>query len=140
PTPPPPTRHNARHTCPDASHDETAADVGWIVAREWPLSAQFFGATPPPRCVEAKDRLPPNVAIHLGSPKSLPGEIVPQSGVYTITHDPVHADMPHEVTLIKGRRFPTCRHCKVSRSSSPPPPSTFPRSSTSRRRVRRLGE
>lgn len=35
------------------------------------------------------------------------GEIVPQSGVYTITHDPVHADMPHEVTVIKGRRFPT---------------------------------
>jgi hypothetical protein len=26
--------------------------------------------------------------------------------------DPVHADMPHEVTVIKGRRFPTCRHCK----------------------------
>jgi hypothetical protein len=25
---------------------------------------------------------------------------------------PVHADMPHEVTVIKGRRFPTCRHCK----------------------------
>ena len=23
-----------------------------------------------------------------------------------------HADMPHEVTVIKGRRFPTCRHCK----------------------------
>jgi hypothetical protein len=22
-----------------------------------------------------------------------PGEIVPQSGVYTITHDPVHTDM-----------------------------------------------
>ena len=22
------------------------------------------------------------------------------------------ADMPHEVTVIKGRRFPTCRHCK----------------------------
>jgi hypothetical protein len=20
--------------------------------------------------------------------------------------------MPHEVTVIKGRRFPTCRHCK----------------------------
>jgi hypothetical protein len=30
----------------------------------------------------------------------------------TITHDPAHADMPHEVTVIKGRRFPTCRHCK----------------------------
>jgi hypothetical protein len=28
-----------------------------------------------------------------------PGEIVPQSGVYAITHDPVHADMPHEVTV-----------------------------------------
>ena len=41
-----------------------------------------------------------------------PGEIVPESGIYTITHDPVHADMPHEVTVIKGRRFPTCRHCK----------------------------
>jgi hypothetical protein len=41
-----------------------------------------------------------------------PGQIVPQSGVYKITHDPVHADMPHEVTVIKGRRFPTCRHCK----------------------------
>ena len=41
-----------------------------------------------------------------------PGEIVPQSGIYTITHDPAHADMPHEVTVIKGRRFPTCRHCK----------------------------
>jgi hypothetical protein len=41
-----------------------------------------------------------------------PGAIVPQSGVYTITHDPVHADIPHEVTVIKGRRFPTCRHCK----------------------------
>jgi hypothetical protein len=36
----------------------------------------------------------------------------PQSGIYTITHDPVHAEMPHEVAVIKGRRFPTCRHCK----------------------------
>jgi hypothetical protein len=41
-----------------------------------------------------------------------PRRIVPQSGIYTITHDPAHADMPHEVTVIKGRRFPTCRHCK----------------------------
>jgi hypothetical protein len=39
-----------------------------------------------------------------------PGEIVPQSGIYTITHDPAHGDMPHEVTVIKGRRFPTCRN------------------------------
>ena len=41
-----------------------------------------------------------------------PGEIVLQSGIYTITHDPAHPGMPHEVTVIKGRRFPTCRHCK----------------------------
>jgi hypothetical protein len=41
-----------------------------------------------------------------------PGQIVPESGVYRITHDPVHAEIPHEVTVIKGRRFPTCRHCK----------------------------
>jgi hypothetical protein len=40
------------------------------------------------------------------------GGTLPQSGIYTITHDPAHADMPHEVTVIKGRRFPTCRHCK----------------------------
>ena len=36
-----------------------------------------------------------------------PGQIVPQSGVYKITRDPVHADMPHEVTVIRGRRFPS---------------------------------
>jgi hypothetical protein len=41
-----------------------------------------------------------------------PGQIVPQSGIYTVTHDPAHADTPHEVTVIKGRRFPTWRHCK----------------------------
>jgi hypothetical protein len=41
-----------------------------------------------------------------------PGEIVPQSGVHTITRDPAHADMAHEMTVIKGRRFPTCGHCK----------------------------
>jgi hypothetical protein len=44
--------------------------------------------------------------------ESRPGEIVPQSGIYTITHDPAHAGMPHAVTVIKGRRFPTCRHCR----------------------------
>jgi hypothetical protein len=40
------------------------------------------------------------------------GEIVPQSGTYKIMHDRDHPDMPHEVTAVKGRRFPTCRHCK----------------------------
>jgi hypothetical protein len=34
--------------------------------------------------------------------------------------------MPHEVTVIKGRRFPTCRHCKGigGTEGSNPPPST----------------
>jgi YjzC-like protein len=41
-----------------------------------------------------------------------PGQIVPESGIYRVAHDPEHQDMPHEVTVIKGRRFPTCRHCK----------------------------
>ena len=41
-----------------------------------------------------------------------PGQVVPESGIYRLTHDAQHADMPHEVTAIKGRRFPTCRHCK----------------------------
>jgi hypothetical protein len=41
-----------------------------------------------------------------------PGQIVSQSGIYTITHDPAHADMPHAVTAVEGRRFPTCRYCK----------------------------
>jgi hypothetical protein len=41
-----------------------------------------------------------------------PGEIVPQSGIYKIIRDRDHPDMPHEVTAVKGRRFPTCRHCK----------------------------
>jgi hypothetical protein len=41
-----------------------------------------------------------------------PGQIVPASGVYRITHDTAHTDASREVTLSKGRRFPTCRHCK----------------------------
>jgi len=41
-----------------------------------------------------------------------PGEIVPWSGIYKISHDRDHPEMPHEVTVIKGRRFPTCRHCE----------------------------
>ena len=30
---------------------------------------------------------------------------MPQLGVYKITHDPIHAGMPHEVTVNKGRWF-----------------------------------
>ena len=42
-----------------------------------------------------------------------PGEIVPQSGIYTITHDPAHADMPlalideRKANRICAERFPS---------------------------------
>ena len=39
------------------------------------------------------------------------GEIVPQSGIYRITHDPAHMPV-QEVTALKGHRFPHCNHCK----------------------------
>jgi hypothetical protein len=43
------------------------------------------------------------------------GEKVPHSGIYTVTHvDPGHA-REHEVTCIKGRKFPPCRNCKGAR-------------------------
>ena len=43
-----------------------------------------------------------------------PGGKVPHSGIYTVTHDPGHA-REHEVTCIKGRKFPPCRNCKGTR-------------------------
>ncbi len=39
-----------------------------------------------------------------------PGQVVPRSGIYLVTHDPAHA-VAHEVTVIFGRRFPPCRGC-----------------------------
>ena len=39
-----------------------------------------------------------------------PGDIVPQSGIYTIDHGPHR--LIHEATLIKGTRFPRCKQCK----------------------------
>jgi hypothetical protein len=39
-----------------------------------------------------------------------PGGIVPQSGIYQVKHDRVHAQ-PHEVTAVRGHRFPPCRNC-----------------------------
>ncbi|MBV8243048.1 MAG: YjzC family protein [Hyphomicrobiales bacterium] len=68
-----------------------------------------------------------------------PGQVVPQSGIYTITHDPAHADMPHEVTVIKGRRFPTCRHCRGISFKLAHAASMSGRSITSRRRMRPPG-
>jgi hypothetical protein len=39
-----------------------------------------------------------------------PGETVTHSGVYRVIHDNNHI-APHEVTVIRGRRFPPCNHC-----------------------------
>lgn len=39
-----------------------------------------------------------------------PGDIVPDSGIYKVTHDYVHHET-HEVTCVKGERFPPCNHC-----------------------------
>lgn len=39
-----------------------------------------------------------------------PGETVPHSGIYLVTHDPAHTE-PHEVTCVYGKRFPPCRDC-----------------------------
>jgi hypothetical protein len=32
-----------------------------------------------------------------GTPEYKAREIFPQSGIYIITHEPAHADMPHQV-------------------------------------------
>jgi hypothetical protein len=42
--------------------------------------------------------------------KYRPGQLVPESGVYRVTHKS-HRLM-HEATLLKGDRFPMCRQCK----------------------------
>ena len=39
-----------------------------------------------------------------------PGEQVPKSGIYQVTHDENHT-APHEVTAVYGHRFPPCNHC-----------------------------
>jgi hypothetical protein len=39
-----------------------------------------------------------------------PGEKVPESGIYRVTHDAYHT-APHEVTCVRGEPFPPCRHC-----------------------------
>jgi len=40
-----------------------------------------------------------------------PGQIAPETGIYRIAHHAQHVAQEREVTIIKGRRFPTCRHC-----------------------------
>lgn len=33
-----------------------------------------------------------------------------KSGIYKVIHDPAHTP-EHEVTCVKGKRFPRCRRC-----------------------------
>jgi hypothetical protein len=44
--------------------------------------------------------------------KYRPGELVPENGVYRVTHES-HRLM-HEASLLKGERFPICKQCKSS--------------------------
>jgi hypothetical protein len=39
-----------------------------------------------------------------------PGDKVPKSGLYKVTHDSAHHD-EHEVTAVLGEPFPPCNHC-----------------------------
>jgi hypothetical protein len=40
------------------------------------------------------------------------GDIVPDSGIYLVTH-PEHR-LPHEVTLLRDQKFPTCAKCDTA--------------------------
>ena len=37
------------------------------------------------------------------------GEPIPESGIYRISHS--EHRLPHEVTLLRGQRFPKCEKC-----------------------------
>ena len=39
-----------------------------------------------------------------------PGDKVPNSGIYLVTHDRNHIQQ-HEVTCVAGDHFPPCNHC-----------------------------
>lgn len=38
-----------------------------------------------------------------------PGDLVPESGVYTVVHD--HHRQRHTAAIFKGRHFPQCARC-----------------------------
>lgn len=42
-----------------------------------------------------------------------PGESVPESGVYRVSHEPTHFGALYQLNFIRGRRFPGCPRCRV---------------------------
>src|SRR5262250_2942225 len=40
------------------------------------------------------------------------GQVVPESGLYRVTHQLMHIGARDEYMLIRGRRFPTCPYCR----------------------------
>lgn len=40
-----------------------------------------------------------------------PHDLVRVSGIYSVIHDPAHAQQ-HDVTCVEGKRFPPCPGCK----------------------------
>jgi len=66
----------------------------------------------------AADERPQRAAIGASSPKSTdefkPGDRVPVSGIYDVTHDKLDGDdhaLPHQVAATAGNMFPPCRWC-----------------------------
>jgi hypothetical protein len=47
-----------------------------------------------------------------GNASFKPGEIVPETGIYRVSHDS-HRLM-HEATLLQGMQFPRCKKCRRS--------------------------
>ena len=41
------------------------------------------------------------------------GQIIPESGLYRVWHEPAHIGASNEVTFIRGRRFPACPGCNT---------------------------
>ena len=77
----------------------------------------------PDTCQQSLKTLISLVPLALGTPtvvkdkqiltkKYRPGELVPESGVYRVTHD--EHRLMHEAMLLVGSKFPVCKRCNRS--------------------------